>query len=113
MHAYRDLYATIFNGGKGVVLIGISADSPEELTSWAADADFPFLMANDADWAVAERYGIPRRDNGFLGARSVIVVDPEGKVAWSVEQFRQADPTAYDDLAEAIAAVTPTDEEGL
>ena len=68
-------------------------------------------MANDTEWSVAESYGIPRRDNGFLGARSVVVVDPEGKIAWSVEQFRQADPTAYDDLAAAVAAVTPIDEE--
>ncbi len=112
MHAYRDQYATLFNGGKDVVLIGISADSPEDLSSWAYDADFPFLMANDSDWSVAGNYGIPLRESGFLGGRSVIVVDPEGKIAWSVEQFRQADPTAYNELAQAIAAVTPEEDEG-
>lgn len=56
---------------------------------------------------MAESYGIPLRDSGFLGARSVVVVDPEGEVAWSVEQFRQADPTAYEELQAAIEAVTP------
>lgn len=111
MHAYRDMYAQVFKGGKNVVLIGISADSPEELSSWSADDDFPFLMATDADWSVAASYGIPLRENGFLGSRTVVVVDPEGKIAWSVQQFRQADPMAYDELQAAIEAVTPADED--
>jgi len=113
MHAYRDMYATVFKGGKNVVLIGISADSPEELASWARDDDFPFLFATDADWSIASSYGIPLRDSGFLGARSVVVVDPEGKIAWSVQQFRQSDPTAYEVLQAAIDAVTPEDEAGI
>lgn len=101
------MYATVFNGGQDVVLIAISADPSGELASWARDDDFPFLFATDSDWSVAESYGIPLRDSGFLGARSVVVVDPEGEVAWSVEQFRQADPTAYEELQAAIEAVTP------
>jgi peroxiredoxin len=105
------MYAQVFNGGRNVILIGISAHSPEELASWAGDDDFPFLMATDTDWSVAASYGIPLRETGFLGARSVVVVDPEGKIAWSVQQFRQADPTAYDELQAAIDAVTPTDED--
>jgi peroxiredoxin len=104
------MYAQVFKGGKNVVLIGISADSPEDLASWAADDDFPFLMATDADWSVAESYGVPLRENGFLGSRSVVVVDPDGKIAWSVQQFRQADPMAYDELQAAIEAVTPEEE---
>jgi len=104
------MYATVFNGGRNVVLIAISADTPADLASWAKDDDFPFLMATDADWSVAASYGIPLRDNGSLGTRSVVVIDPEGKIAWSAEQFRQADPTAYDELKTAIDAVTPTDE---
>ena len=107
MHAYRDMYATVFHGGRNVVLIGISADSHEDLASWARDDDFPFLMATDADWSVAASYGVPLRENGFLGARSVVVVDPEGKIAWRVEQFRQAEPTAYDELKAAIDAAIP------
>lgn len=101
------MYATVFNGGQDVVLIGISADPPEELASWARDDDFPFLFATDSDWSVAASFGVPLRDSGFLGARSVVVVGPEGKIAWSVEQFRQADPTAYEELQAAIEAVTP------
>ncbi len=112
MHAYRDMYATVFNGGEDVVLIAISADTPEELASWAADDDFPFLMATDTDWAVAASYGVPLRENGFLGARTVVIVDPEGSVAWSVERFQQGEASAYDELNTAIRAVNSTHNEG-
>ncbi len=104
MHAYRDMYATVFEGGNNVVLIAISADSPEDLASWAADDDFPFLMATDTDWAVAASYGVPLRENRFLGARTVVVVNPEGEVAWHVERFQQGDVAAYNELRAAIDA---------
>jgi peroxiredoxin len=110
MHAYRDQYATVFNGGKDVVLIGISADSPEELQSWAADDDFPFLMASDAGSQTAVDYGVGARDNGMVGSRAVVVIDPDGKVAWHTPAFQQLDPTAYEDLAQAIRRVTPEEE---
>jgi peroxiredoxin len=105
------MYAQVFKGGKNVVLVAISADAPEELASWASDDDFPFLMATDAGWAVAASYGVPLRENGFLGARTVFVVDQEGRIAWSVERFQQSEPAAYDELQAAIDAVTPTEEE--
>jgi peroxiredoxin len=111
MHAYRDKYAQVFNGGKNVVLIAISADSPEELASWASDDDFPFLLATDEGWSVAARYGVPLRENGFLGARSVVVIDSDGKIAWSVERFQQGDDAAYAELQAAIEAVTHEDED--
>jgi peroxiredoxin len=110
MHAYRDQYATVFQGGKNVILIGISADSPEELHSWAADDDFPFLMATDAGSKVAVEYGIGARDNGMVQSRAVVVVDPEGKVAWHTRSFQQVDPQAYEELAQAISRVTPEEE---
>jgi peroxiredoxin len=112
MHAYRDQYATVFKGGKNVVLIGISADSPDELQSWAADDDFPFLFASDPGSQTAVAYGVGARENGMVGSRAVIVIDPEGKVAWSTPSFQQLDPTAYEELAEAVDQVTPEMEEG-
>jgi peroxiredoxin len=113
MHAYRDQYATVFQGGQNVILIGISSDSPEELQSWAADDDFPFLMASDPGSTVAVDYGVGARENGMVQSRSVVVVDSDGKIAWHTRQFRQVDPAAYEELAAAIASVTPeADEEG-
>jgi len=112
MRAYRDQYASVFNGGRNVVLIGISNDSPEELGSWLKDEDFPFLFASDAgnhgDTYVA--YGGEKRSNDMVGARSVIVVGPDGRIAGVMPEFNQVDPTAYEELAGTIDEVTPEPE---
>jgi peroxiredoxin len=114
MTAYRDQYASLFNGGQNVVLMGISNDSPEELGSWLRDADFPFLFASDADnnGATYAAFGGGLRDNNMVDARSVIVVGPDGTIAGVIPQFRQVDPQAYEELAEIIDRVTP-EPEGL
>ncbi len=111
MHAYRDQYATVFKGGKNVILIGISSDTPEELAAWAADDDFPFLMASDPGSQTAVDYGVGARENGMVGSRAVIVIDPDGKVAWTTPAFQQIDPGAYEELAQAVDRVTPELEE--
>jgi hypothetical protein len=38
----------------------------------------------------------------------VVVVDPEGRVSWATSVFREIDPTAYEELAAAVAAVAPS-----
>ena len=103
MEAYRDQYASVFNGGREVTVLGISNDSAEELASWAADADFPFLFGSDDDNSAAAAYGVGLRDNGMPASRAVVVVDPEGRVAWTTPQFNGIDPTAYEELAAAVA----------
>ena len=40
MHTYRDQYDKLFNTGQNIVLIAISADTPEVLASWAKDDQF-------------------------------------------------------------------------
>ncbi len=109
MEAYRDQYASLFNEGRNVVLIGISNDSVEELGSWLKDADFPFLFASDAenDGATYAAFGGGLRDNNMVDSRAVIVVGPDGRIAGVIPQFRQVDPTAYEELAEIIDRVTP------
>ncbi len=108
MHAYRDQYATLFRGGREVVLIAISTDSPEELHSWARDDEFPFLMASDERSAAAARFGVPLRPNDMIQTRAVVIVDPKGTVAWHTAAFREVDPTAYEELQAAIDRVVPT-----
>ena len=109
MEAYRDQYASLFNAGRNVVLIGISNDSVEELGSWLKDADFPFLFASDADndGATYTAFGGGLRDNNMVDSRAVIVVGPDGRIAGVIPQFRQVDPTAYQELDAMIDAVTP------
>ena len=111
MEAYRDQYASIFRGGRGVTVIGISNDSAEELASWAADADFPLLFAQDEGHDVAEAYGLGLRTSGNIASRSVIVVGPNGKIAWVTERFREIDPTAYEELGAEVERVAPSLDE--
>jgi peroxiredoxin len=113
MQAYRDQYARIFNGGEGVTLIGISTDPAEELASWAEDEDFPFLFGSDPESAAYAAFGGSPRDNGMVGSRAVIVVDPEGRIAEVMPQFNAVDPTAYDALAEAVDEAAGVDEDGV
>ena len=46
MEAYRDQYATLFNGGKKVVVIGISMDPDTTLANWAHESGFPNVFAS-------------------------------------------------------------------
>jgi len=108
MHAYRDQYAQLFNGGEDVVLIAISADPIEALASWAKDDGFPFLMASDSDTEVAKQYGAFAREG--LTNRNLFVVGPDGKIAYRATPFREIDPTAYTELGEVIDGLAAGDE---
>ncbi|GMR11967.1 MAG: hypothetical protein BMS9Abin29_0153 [Gemmatimonadota bacterium] len=112
MEAYRDQYASIFRGGRGVTMIGISNDAPEEMASWMADADFPFLFATDIEGQTADSFGTGLRRNAMVSRRTVIVVDPEGRISYTAFPFREIDPLAYEELRAAIAAVAPPLDEG-
>jgi len=108
MHAYRDQYATLFHGGRNIVLIAISADSAPALASWAHDDEFPFLMAADTGSVVGKLYGAYlQRAN--LDNRTLFVVGPDGKIAWRAVPFREIDPTAYTALGEAINRIAGPD----
>jgi peroxiredoxin len=109
MRAYRDQYASLFNEGRNVVVMGISNDSPQEQASWLKDEDFPFLLLSDAanDGATYAAFGGGLRDNSMVDSRSVIVVGPDGRIAGVIPQFNQVDPQAYEGLAEIVDRVTP------
>lgn len=116
MTAYRDQYASLFNNGRDVVVIGITQDPAEVLHDWLSEADFPFVFASDGvnDAGTYARYGGPLRDEdgtANIDRRTVVVVDPDGDVAAVIPEFRQVDPAAYDELAEIIDRVTPQPEE--
>jgi peroxiredoxin Q/BCP len=110
MQAYRDQYARVFKSGQNVVLIGISNDSAEELAAWAKDDDFQYLFGSDPTSAGFSAFGGNPRDNGTVGARTVIVVGPDGRIAEVIPSFNQVDPQAYDQLMAAIDRVTPDPE---
>jgi peroxiredoxin Q/BCP len=105
MEAYRDQYASVFRGGRGVSILAVSNDPAEALFSWAKDADFPVLFGSDPEGSAPAAFGVGARGNGMPQSRAVVVVDPEGRVAWATDVFREIDPTAYEELAAAVAAV--------
>jgi len=109
MTAYRDQYASLFNEGQNVVAMGISNDPVSELHAWLKDADFPFVFASDAanDGATYTAFGGGLRANNMVDSRSVFVIGPDGRIAGVIAQFNQADPMAYEQLAEIIDRVTP------
>ena len=112
MEAYRDQYASLFNEGRNVVLIGISNDPIDGLASWLKDADFPFLFASDADndGATYTAFGGGLRTNNMVDSRAVIVIGPDGRIAGTIKAFNQNDPMAYEELAEIVDRVTPEPE---
>ncbi len=102
MEAYRDRYREIF--GRDVQLIAISRDTPEAQASWAKDAKFPFRFVSDTAGVAGALYGtLPDPDR--LESRVAFVIDAEGTVRTVMRPFREIDPTAYDELKAAIAAV--------
>ncbi len=101
MDAYRDQYATLFHGGKGVVLLAISADPADTLAAWARDAGFPFTFLSDSRGGAGKLYGAWLPDHQ-LDNRSLFVVGPDGKIAYKATPFREVDPQAYTALGAAI-----------
>jgi peroxiredoxin len=101
MEAYRDQYATLFNGGRDVVVIAVSVDPDTTLASWAREKDFPVLFASDAGGAVGRRYGAFNAKFN-LDDRSLFVVAPDGKVAYKAQPFRELVASSYTDLAAAV-----------
>lgn len=105
MNAYRDQYATLFNGGKQVQVFGISVDPDTTLASWAAEKDYPVTFLSDVGAVVGSKYGVAIETKfGKLDARVVYVIDGNGKIAKVMAPFRETDPTAYTELAAAVAA---------
>ena len=112
MHAYRDQYAQIFNAGQDVVLIGISGDPVEDQASWMKDDQFQFLMASDAEGVAAKAYGSYNSERERVSSRNAFVIGPDGRIAWRATPFREVDPTAYEEMAAAIAKLVPAGESG-
>ena len=90
-----------------MVLIGISDDSDEVLHSWAKDLSYQGLFGSDAGNKGFIAFGGTPRDNGMVGSRAVIVIDPEGRISSVIPTFNQNDPIAYEQLAMDINKVTP------
>jgi peroxiredoxin len=106
MEAYRDQYATLFNNGRNVTVIGISVDADTTLASWAREEDFPILFASDPGGKVGQLYGAFDAKNK-VDNRSLLVVGPDGRVAYITRPFKVLTPSAYTDLAAVVDSLSP------
>ena len=106
MEAYRDQYATLFNNGHKVVVIGISADADTTQASWARDEAFPIVFASDTAGQVGGFYQAfdakRKQDN-----RSLFVVNPEGRIAYVTRPFKVLSAGAYKELAAVVDSLSP------
>jgi peroxiredoxin len=106
MEAYRDQYATLFNNGRKVVVIGISVDADTAQASWARDEAFPILFASDPGGKVGQLYAAFDAKNK-LDNRSLFVVRPDGRIAYVTKPFKVLTPSAYTDLAAVVDSLSP------
>jgi peroxiredoxin Q/BCP len=111
MEAYRDQYATLFNNGRNVVVIGISVDPDTTLASWAHTSDFPMLFASDTGGHVGRQYGSWDPKNK-LDTRNAFVIAPDGRIAHVMLSFKALSPDAYTELASAVDRVAGATESG-
>ena len=100
MEAYRDQYATIFNSGNGVVVLGISVDADTTLASWARDAKFPMTFVSDTAHAIGTAYDVYNPIAG-MDSRIVIVIAPSGKVTYRAP-FNVMSADAYTKLGDEV-----------
>ena len=106
MEAYRDQYATLFNNGRNVTVIGISVDPDTALASWARDEDFPVVFASDPVGTVGKMYGAFDEKNK-LDNRSLFVVRPDGRIAYVTKPFKVLTPGAYTELGAVVDSLAP------
>src|SRR3954471_13690526 len=100
MEAYRDQYATLFNNGKKVVVLAVSADPDTMLFHWARESSFPFVFGSDVGLKVGNLYGSANPNSNL---RNLFVVGPDGRITYRVIRFNVNSADAYTDLGKAVA----------
>ena len=105
MEAYRDQYATLFNNGKKVVVLGVSVDPDTMLANWARESSFPVLFGSDPDQKVGKLYGSTR---GKLDTRNLFVIGPDGRITFKQTPVNVLAQKDYADLGQAVARASGT-----
>jgi peroxiredoxin Q/BCP len=105
MEAYRDQYATLFNNGKKVVVLGVSVDADTMLANWARESSFPMLYGSDPDQKVGKLYGSTR---GKIDTRNLFVIGPDGRITFKQTPVNVLSQEAYAELGKAVARTMGT-----
>ena len=69
----------------GVVLLGVSPDTPKAQKKFQEKYDLPFTLLADADKKVAESFGVLKEKNMYgkkvMGVtRTTFIIGPDGKI---------------------------------
>ena len=102
MESYRDKYLELFNGGRDVVVMGISADPDSALVSWAREAVFPVLFVSDTEGKIGSLYGAWNAERKY-DTRALYIVSPDGTITYSVPNFNVLSADAYSELAAEVS----------
>jgi len=86
--SFRDAWAQL--RAKGVILIGISADSDESHRAFAKNHNLPFLLVSDTNGAIAAQFGVPM-DSGIISRQSFLI-GADGRVR---KIYRSVDVTGH------------------
>jgi peroxiredoxin len=105
MEAYRDQYATLFNGGRNVVAIAVSVDPDTTLAAWARELRTPILFGSDPEQTVGRVYSAAMATRKF-NARHVYVIAPDGRIAHRFVPFNELSADAYTQLDQAVEQVS-------
>jgi peroxiredoxin len=97
---FRDEYGKMF--GSNTVVVPISVDSISSHASWAKDMKFPFALASDPQFTVADQYGSHTPGRAYA-SRTVFVIGKDGTILWRNLKFGALNEGAYTELAAEVA----------
>lgn len=101
MTTYRDQWASLFNGGKGIHVIAISMDADTTQANWAREANLPMTFASDVKGEAGRAYGAyPWREG--MENRLLFVVGPDGRIVYTAKPFKPLAADAYTELGTAV-----------
>jgi peroxiredoxin len=107
MEAYRDQYATLFNNGRDIVVLGISQDADTTLISWFKELQTPIMVMSDRETKKVGTMYQSLNAAGTANARHLYVIDKTGKVVYKTLPFRAMAGDAYTELEKEIDKVSP------
>ncbi|HZV02421.1 MAG TPA: peroxiredoxin [Planctomycetota bacterium] len=73
---------------KGVVVLGMSYDTPEENAAFAKKFRFPYRLLSDPGGAVAKLYGAFDPGEPGYPRRNTYVIGPDGKIEQAIEKVQ-------------------------
>ena len=104
MTGYRDQWATLFNGGKGIQVIAISMDADTTQADWAKEASLPMTFASDMKGEAGKLYGA-WTDGRPVENRLLYVVGPDGRIKWTAKPFKPMVADSYTELGDQLKKV--------